>query len=116
MYGYIAIIAAFIVVQEGIAPKEAWKKAAKMVSDKNSIQEKACPMNIFLCLCSIGRIKNVKAGSYTTSKKTQQALDIELKIKENPKYTDKQIWDAVSSRAYNREVEVVRSLMAAGLI
>jgi hypothetical protein len=119
MFGKIAIDAAKLCQSSNIAPKDAWQQTIPRFTSSPSLQNKCCPENIFLSLCSEGLVKDIPPGQYTKSKKLKEALAIlgHLHNPNNAKLKDRQIWNLIKPDCvYNSEVAVVRALFLEDLI
>jgi hypothetical protein len=84
-------IDAIDLIKIGIDPKQSWSQSiTKNYPHSVSMQEKGCPRNAFLGLCSEGLVKGVGVGGYTNSKKNKEyaAAAVKLlKISERENYT-----------------------------
>jgi hypothetical protein len=118
-YSEIVLHAVDLVHQKQVNnPVDAWSEAAMLFyPNKESSREKGCPKSSFLGLCEEGRIKNVKAGSYSKSKLNKSyALEAVSMLEINPNLSEKELWDKISTKQYNQQMHVVLALFKAGLI
>jgi hypothetical protein len=65
LYGKAAVIAARACrKKKSCCPESEWKKAVAKLSSSKSTQEKSCPRDAFLGLCSAGSVVGIPAGNY----------------------------------------------------
>lgn len=88
-------------------------------------QNKSCPKNSFLGLCSEGKIKGIPGGNYTRSKENKlYALKaVELLQKSKKQVSEKALWlkvleatDEDMDKIHNQQMDVVLSLWNQSLI
>lgn len=121
-YGKAAIEAAGLLKSGRIAELGgAWEKAICQVSNKGtSSHRKGCPRNAFLGLCEAGKIKGVRPGNYTKSKKNKKyaVKAVEILQKNSALCSNKsKLWRKVMekigekiSKSHNGQMDVVVSL------
>lgn len=123
-YGQASIKAVkLITAQNCLAPEEAWKIATiEVFGIGTTSQMKGCPKNTFLALCETGKVKGIKAGSYTKSTKNKgyaiKALEL---LSEEPSYSENPnlLWNKVINdipKKHNSQMNVVLALWNEGLI
>lgn len=123
-YGEAALEAVrLIITGQVIVPRDAWHQATtKFFGHRTSSQEKGCPRDAFLGLCSEGLVARIDAGSYTRSKKNKQyAIKAAHLLKHHPELATNpnKLWSAVigsSTKQHNQQMDVVISLWKQGLI
>lgn len=123
-YGNVAEIAVRLAVgQNEIAPRTAWHRAARKIFPESvASQEKACPRDAFLGLCSAGAVEGVPAGFYTRSIKNKQYVLRALHaLRTEPELlSDRQrLWSIATGgqkKRHNGQMDVLRALWAAGHI
>lgn len=100
-----------------LSPSEAWDKATSELFGENTpAQKKQCPKNTFLAICETGRIKGVKPGDYTKSKKNKSYAIEGLKLLEQNKtlMSNKMtLWKAIpecTNLTYNSQMDVLIAL------
>ena len=125
-YADVAVAAVKLTVEKKMSVDEAWRLAAeKAFPDKIESQKKGCPRNAFLGLCSMGKVKGIKEGDYTSSELNKlyalTALDI-LAANRNQHFTPAELWSAVlkklniRTKVHNSQMNVVLALWENDLI
>lgn len=95
-----------------MSPVEAWQIAvSRYFRNSPSSQIKSCPKSTFLGLCESGQVKGTPKGIYTKSKDNKcyalKALEL---LRENSNQTAMQLWEQVSSKTHNDQMNVVLAL------
>jgi hypothetical protein len=120
-YGEVALKSLYIFNSENLTLEGSWKKACKEIFENSkSSQNKGCPKNAFLGLCSEGLVKNIPKGNYTKSEKNKNyallAVDI---LKKNKNISNMKIlWEKVTKNEvkHNMQMDVVLTLWNSGYI
>jgi len=98
LYGTAALMVAQS-FRQGQNPEAEWEKAIKQLTSKTSVQEKACPKDAFLGLCTAGLVKNMPAGQYSSSVDNRAYAEEGVRLlKSNRKYwsfSKIQLWKEV---------------------
>lgn len=122
LYGKIALEAVELIISDGKSCEEAWKRAAKKFSDKNSVQKKSCPRCAFFGLCKAGLIKGIEGelGYKPTYKNSLYAINAVKLLKQKPDLVGdkKALWDQSVGEAKkeNGQMDVVLALWVNNLI
>jgi hypothetical protein len=94
---------------------EFYVRTAKEIFETKSSQEKGCPKNTFLGLCTEGLVKGIPKGSYTKSVKNKEyairAVAI-LKQNKHTTFSPKELWDKLElgDKRFNSKMNVVLTL------
>ena len=103
-------------------PKAAWDTAAKDKFPRNlSSQNKSCPRDTFLGLCSAGSVVDIPSGHYTKSIKNKQyGIDALNRLKPDPacgNMSSEELWrKIVSNVRHNGQMDVVITLWNGNLL
>jgi len=105
------------------SPVDAWEKATIEIFGRGTpSQEKGCPKITFLALCGTGRVKGIKAGTYTKSEKNKSYALKALELIEKDSYLARDpnlLWEKIMGgehKAHNGQMHVVLSLWHNDLI
>lgn len=123
-YGQAAIKATNLMETKRInKPEIAWKIATiEIFGDGTSAQTKGCPRNTFLALCETGKVKGIKSGVFTSSKKNKgyAIKALQLLINDPSLSNDwKILWEKVQNgieKTHNSQMDVVIALWIEDLI
>ena len=103
-------------------PQAAWDTAAKDKFPGNlSSQNKSCPRDTFLGLCSAGSVVDIPSGHYTTSKKNKQyGIDALNRLKSDPasgNMSSVELWREIGGNGqHNGQMDVVITLWNGNLL
>ena len=120
-YGDAAVDAARLCQKQGLDPAAAWTTAVEKHLPTKEGRKKGCPKSTFLGLCEEGLIKEVPAGSYTSSRLNKgYALRALQLLNAHPVLasTSGTLWRAVMAgeeKRPNGQMEVVIALWSAGM-
>ncbi len=121
-YGEAAIEAVKLLNKtESIKPKEAWELSTqKIFGEETPAQKKSCPKDTFLTICEKGKLKKIKPGNYTKSKKNKsyalhaiQLIEKKPTLASNPNVLWSLIPDCKGKKS-NNQMDVVVSLWNSG--
>ncbi len=121
-FGRLAVLYAKKIEEEKIKPTiEGWKHLAKELGFTKSKIDKGCPRNAFLGLCSLGLIKGITKGNYTTSKKNSNYAKEAVRIlKEDNSLCNNpnELWTKIpgAPKTHNGQMNVVCALWKAEII
>lgn len=120
-YGDAAVHAARLCQKQGLDPVAAWTRAVEMYLPTEEGRKKSCPKSTFLGLCEEGLLKEVPAGSYTSSRLNKgYALRALQLLNAHPALASSSgdLWKAVmdgEEKKPNGQMEVVIALWSAGM-
>ena len=123
-YGQAAIKAVDLIESKRAnTPETAWEMATiEIFGAGTSSQSKGCPRNTFLALCETGKVKGIKSGDFTRSKKNKEhAINaMELLIDDPLLSNDSKIlWTKIQggiAKKHNSQMDVVLALWIEGFI
>jgi hypothetical protein len=126
-YKTVAINAVNLIQEKKLSPNDAWQEAVKKeYPGSKSNQQKSCPRNAFLGLCSEGKVIGVRKDVYTNSKLNREyameALHI-LSVNEHDEFYVSELWEFVLKalgadikKVHNSQMNVVMGLWENGFI
>lgn len=109
-------------------PSDAWDQATTSIwGGGTSSQVKSCPKNAFLGLCEAGKVREIKSGKYTRSRKNKKyAVKAADMLKANSSIVrlgEMGLWRKVMKslgealdKVHNQQMDVVLTLFQKGLI
>lgn len=123
-YGLAATKAINIILNNlAETPVKAWELATSEVfGEGTAAQKKGCPKGAFLGLCEEGKVKGIRRGSYSRSRKNKEyalkAIEI-LKNNHNLSTQPDELWRIIQYnkiKVHNQQMDVVCTLWNKGYI